>query len=58
MPIEIKELHIKAVVAARENVPRGWDERTTKSEYDKMRKELMKDCIEKILQILDDKKER
>ncbi|TCS86243.1 hypothetical protein EDD80_10834 [Anseongella ginsenosidimutans] len=57
MPIEIKELHIKAVVAPRQIAPSGWSQ-YTRSEYEKMRKELVKDCIEKILQLLDDKKER
>lgn len=58
MPIEIKELHIKAVVAPRREMPPGWKEHTARNEYEKMRKELVKDCIEKILQLLDDKKER
>ncbi|MFS8615376.1 MAG: DUF5908 family protein [Solitalea sp.] len=58
MPIEIKELHIKAVVAARQSRPPAWNGLGARNERDKLKKELVKECIEKILQLLDDKKER
>lgn len=58
MPIEIKELHIKAVVASRQNALPDWNDLNIRNERDRMKKELVKDCIEKILQLLDDQKER
>lgn len=58
MPIEIKELHIKAVVAPRQSRPPGWNDLQARNECEKLKKELVKECIEKILQLLDDKKER
>ncbi|HEY9560202.1 MAG TPA: DUF5908 family protein [Anseongella sp.] len=58
MPIEIKELHIKAIVSPRPAGSPGGGDNRLRSEYDKFKKELINDCIEKILQLLDDKKER
>lgn len=57
MPLEIRELHIKATIV---------DNRNTKivqtddfrREKEQLKKEITKDCINEILQVLDDKKER
>ncbi len=57
MPIEIKELHIKATVVDKKSS----DEipvRDLKREQEKMKKEIMKECVREVLQILEDKRER
>lgn len=58
MPIEIKELHIKAVVAPRRETPSGFKAHKAENDYEKIRRELVEECVEKILQFLNDKKER
>lgn len=55
MPIEIKELHIKAVVGGKEN------ERSASlkpEELNKLKKEITKEVMEKILRTLRQKNER
>jgi len=57
MPIEIKELHIKATVVDKKSsgeIP----VRDLKKEQEKMKKEIMKECVREVLQILEDKRER
>lgn len=57
MPVEIKELHIKATVVERKSNGTaskeisGWD-------HEKVKKEIIKACVQEVLQILDDKKQR
>ena len=56
MPIEIKELHIKAVVSGKEKTA---DTQTVSaSEIATLRKELTKEVTEKVLRILQQKNER
>jgi hypothetical protein len=56
MPIEIKELHIKAVVSDRKSAATSpW---FTAHEKEKMKKEMVKACVHEVLQVLNDKKER
>lgn len=55
MPIEIKELHIKAVVSGEEK-PTG--NSFSSEEIAKLRKELTKEVTEKVLRILQQKNER
>ena len=57
MPIEIKELHIKATVVEKNShqvIPAD----DLKREQEKMKKEIMKECVQEIVQILEDKRER
>lgn len=57
MPIEIKELHIKATVVDKKSntlVTPVFDFR----EKEKLKAELIKLCVEEVLQILKDKEER
>jgi len=55
MPIEIKELHIKAVVSAKDKEPAA----TIKQEdISKLKKEITREVTEKILKILRQKNER
>jgi hypothetical protein len=57
MPIEIKELHIKATVVDRKSYDSSG--RTLSSqEQERMKKEIVKSCVQEVLQILEDKKER
>ena len=57
MPIEIKELHIKAtVVDTKSRQVILTDD--LKREQEKLKKEIMKECVQEILQILEDKRER
>jgi hypothetical protein len=55
MPVEIKELHIKAVVA---NTPK--DNRTKPLEIDmiKLKKDLVKQCVQEVMEKLKEKNER
>lgn len=56
MPIEIKELHIKAVVSGKEKEkqPSG----LTADDITKLKKEVTKEVTEKVLKILKQKSER
>lgn len=57
MPIEIKELHIKATVVEHKTSPEaGTDD--LRKEKEKMKKEITRECVHEILRILEDKKER
>ncbi len=55
MPIEIKELHIKAVVAdtSREKKTKGAD-----IDLVKLKKDLVKQCVQEVMEKLKDKIER
>jgi hypothetical protein len=55
MSIEVKELHIKAVVAP-EQSPR--DEKASIAQLDKMKKEILKECLKEIRTIMNEQKER
>ena len=55
MPIEIKELHIKAVVSAKEREPAGV---MKPEQIHKLKKELTRDIMEKVLKMLRQKNER
>jgi len=57
MPIEIKELHIKAIVVDTRNKA-GKDAEVSKRDLDKLKLEVVKECIQDILQILENKMER
>ena len=57
MPIEIKELHIKATVVDKKShqvIPAD----DLKREQEKLKKEIIKECVQEVLQILEDKRER
>jgi hypothetical protein len=57
MPIEIKELHIKATIVDKKlgaDTINGF----SSLEKERLKKEIIKTCIEEVLQILEDKKER
>jgi len=54
MPIEIKELHIKAVVGSKEKAPMGLQPQ----EVAKLKKEIVKEVMDKILRALRQKNER
>jgi len=56
MPIEIKELHIKAIVSDNKSSP--VPEPDFEREKEKIKKEIVKDCVEKVLQVLEEKSER
>lgn len=55
MPIEIKELHIKAIVAVKEKEPAT---ALKPEDIGKLKKEITRDVTEKILKILRQKNER
>lgn len=57
MPIEIKELHIKATVVDKKSTHVTTAEMSG-HEREKLKKELIQVCVQEILQILDDKRER
>jgi len=57
MPIEIKELHIKATVVDKKN-NQLIDHRDIRKDQEKMKSELLKECVREVLQVLADKKER
>ena len=55
MPIEIKELHIKAVVGSKDKLPAAG---LQPQEISKLKKEIIKEVMEKILRVLRQKNER
>jgi len=55
MPIEIKELHIKAIVAAKDREPSTG---IKPEEIGKLKKEITKEVTERILRMLRQKNER
>lgn len=55
MPVEIKEVHIKAVISASKKEPEG---SIKASDIAKLKKEITKDVTEKIMRILQQKNER
>lgn len=57
MPIEIKELHIKATVVDKKSANTTTTEMSGR-EKEKMKKELIQTCVQEVLQILEDKRER
>jgi hypothetical protein len=54
MPIEIKELHIKAVVSAGNNTPQA----LRQEDIGKLKKEITKDVTAKVMKTLKQKNER
>ncbi|MCO4294453.1 DUF5908 family protein [Solitalea sp. MAHUQ-68] len=57
MPIEIKELHIKAIVAGKEPDKNTGNSFTT-DELNKLKKEILNEVTEKVLRTLRQKSER
>jgi hypothetical protein len=57
MPLEIKELHIKATVVDKKS-PTAVPTYERRRELEKLKKEIVKECVGEVLQILEDKKER
>jgi len=55
MPIEIKELHIKAVVDGKDKSPTG---NVSQQEINKLRKEITREVMDKLLRLLRQKNER
>ncbi|MBK8983228.1 MAG: hypothetical protein IPM38_13130 [Ignavibacteria bacterium] len=57
MPIEIKELHIKATV--NDSKTSGGNGKTESSRnLQKMKSEILKECVEEVFQILKEREER
>ena len=56
MPIEIKELHIKAIVSDREKPSEG--QAWKPEDIAKLKKEITKEVTEKVMRILQQKNER
>jgi hypothetical protein len=57
MPIEIKELHIKAIVVDTKGKP-GAGNDLSKHDQEKLKREIIKECVQEIVQILENKMER
>ena len=55
MPIEIKELYIKAVVS---NTPKTVSGVINPSDISKMKKEVVKECVQEVLKKIKEKNER
>lgn len=57
MPVEIKELYIKASVVDTKHVANS-SASLSQADLEKMKKEVIKTCVQEVIQLLDDKKER
>ena len=57
MPIEIKELHIKATVVDRKPAISA-EPLVATAELEQMKLELVRTCVQEVLQVLEDKRER
>ncbi len=55
MPIEIKELHIKAIVT---DTSKQQNSKPVEMDISKIKKELIKECVQEVLQKLKEKNER
>jgi hypothetical protein len=55
MPIEIKELHIKAVVAPE---PAANNAQVTAAMLEKLKKEIVRECMQELKTVLNEQKER
>ena len=53
MPIEIKELHIKAVITAPREEPRGRN--LPAEDLKKLKKEILQECMEQVFRKLEEK---
>jgi uncharacterized membrane-anchored protein len=58
MPIEIKELHIKVTVNATEGASPNQQTVTQDSKSDVDRQNIISECVEQVLEILQNKSER
>ncbi|MFN0275876.1 MAG: DUF5908 family protein [Chitinophagales bacterium] len=58
MPIQIKELHIKATISNEGRTKIGFDKNEMRREKEKLKKEIIHECIEEILEKLKEKNER
>lgn len=56
MPLEIKELHIRASVV--ENKATRTAKDISFSEIEKIKREVIRTCVEEVMQMLENKKER
>jgi hypothetical protein len=57
MPIEIKELHIKAVIAPPREAP-SRSGSLPAPDLEKLKKELLRECVEEVFRKLEEKQER
>jgi hypothetical protein len=57
MPIEVKELHIKGVVG-NDSPTAGSSNNTAGTDSQEQQEAIIAACVEKVLKILEDKKER
>lgn len=57
MPIEIKELHIKATVVDQPKCESPAKELSAE-DLEQMKREIVRACVEEVIKILDDKRER
>ncbi|HYX06083.1 MAG TPA: DUF5908 family protein [Bacteroidales bacterium] len=57
MPLEIRELHIKAKIVDKKNTSALKIE-DLRREQEVMRKEIVQECVRETLQILEDRRER
>jgi hypothetical protein len=57
MPIEIKELHIKASIVDKSAQANSNGE-ISRQDIDRIKSEIIKACVNEVIQILEDKKER
>lgn len=55
MPVEIKELHIRAVIDPGDRAPKT---ALSASELEKLKQEIIRECVERILNQLQEKTER
>lgn len=55
MPIEIKELYIKAVVS---DTTRNQHSQPIKIDEAKLKKEIVKECVKEVIKVLKEKNER
>ncbi len=55
MPIEIKELLIKAVVT---NTPKSANTQPSAADFHKLKKDLVKECVQEVLEKIKEKTER
>jgi hypothetical protein len=56
MPLEIKELHIRASVVENKSTRTAKD--LSPMEMDKIKREVIRTCVQEVMQILENKKER
>lgn len=58
MPVEIKELKIKAIISPQKDEQSSAKEKFSVADFERLKREIKRECMEELKQFINDKKER